>query len=650
MSNRRPRRRNQWIVDRPTQLAILCCVLLAVAPVAIAPVGASSGAITVAATDDAPAVDILFVFDNSESTNEDRYHMAREIGALANAVDRGGIDARYGLVTYNDRARTVLRPTHDFDAFDRAMHFQEEGNVERAADAILHADDLTAEDRETVLVVVTDEDDDSANATRDRAVSALDGVHFVAVSPATPYEASCAVHSPPCDDRSDNELRTMVERVDGDWIDEGEDAATIVDRIGAILGEVAGVGSSLGSRGSGVDFDVTATSVNRTTAEVGDSFAFTQRVRNIAGHEEEYRAYLSYGGYIYDERRVTVPEDESRNVTIHNRFDRPGRYEVLISHVPVATIDVTPPRNATVAVRNRRDGAGVLGNVSDARANGSVLVGLTNATLADPAAGRIDAATVGIGAVDVRPDHDVAFDVGFRVADEHPNGTSALPPSVNHSRYVTVNSSLGEELTGIGFEYAARSRDTTLYRYDASTAAWVPVERTAAEDGARRWLTARTEGPFAIGTREPVFSVSGVTLVDRTVTVGETVRVRATVVNEGAAPGHHRLNATVDGRTVDSATVAVNDSESRQVELAFAPERAGEYAIDVGGVTVEGLQVDPAPTETSTPASTTADRSTPNATLESTGRTLRSAIGTLAAVPALVVGALGLAFLLRRRR
>jgi hypothetical protein len=542
------------------------------------------------------AVDIVFVFDNSASTDEDRYHLARSIDHLETTIDGAGIDARYGLVTYNASTRTELPPTRDFDAFDRAMHFPTAGTVERASDAIEYAARSTAPDRETVIVVVTDEDDDSANTTRELAIRALADVHFVAVSPATPHESSCAVHSPPCDSRSDNELRTIAAQAGGHWIDERQDAETIVDRIGSIV-DVAVTGeSTVRDGGSGVEVAVTGTSTNRTSAEVGDPVAVTQTVRNIAGHDTTYYAFLSYGGYVRQERRVDLPEGAVRNVTFVHRFDELGRRDVRISHVPVARVDVVPPRNPTVELRRQPGKHGVVATVRDARANGSVGIPLGNSTLAAPAAGNITTGTVHLGAVAVRPDHDVAFDVGLQSSASPPNGTRSLPDSVAYARYVTINTSLGPDFQGLSLTYVPASNETTIYRQVAGE--WVPLDRNATRSDDGRWRSAPLTGPVAIGVRRPAFALSEVRLDRHAVEVGETVTMTAAVVNEGTASGQYEATATVGNRTIETASLALDANRSGQLSFEFSPDRPGEYALAVDGVAADPLQVEPAPTAT----------------------------------------------------
>ena len=566
-----------------------------------------SGVSTATSDGDGTAVDVVFVFDSSQSVNEDRYHITRELDALPDRLDAGGVDARYALITYNESVRTELRPTGDFEEFERAMHFPESGNVERASPALATATNLSfRDDAETVVVVVTDEDDDSSSAARAETLSRLSEVtEFVAVSPATPQESSCDVHSPPCDGRSDNELRTMAESVGGTWVDVDGDAEEIVESVGdAVVSATTGADgeeasprtrSESGSSDSDDDpsFETIERSGNRTTAETGDPVAFVETVVNDGSAGGTYRTHLSHRGTVLDEQTVYVPEGATRTVTFVRRFDEVGTYEIHVGHGAAETVEVVRPRNATVETTVRADGTGLRANVSDARVNGTVSVPLTDIELAEPDAVELVAATLSLGDPNVTPSHDVAFDVAVESRASPPDGVVPLPASVSNPTYLRVNGSLGDDLAGVGFEYAATSSDATLYRYDRSASTWTPAERreVAGEDG--RWRTETADcSTFAIGVRQPAFVVSDVEIEDRTVERDEAVSVVATITNEGTAAGTYNATVTADGTPVASERLRIPANETHQVTLSYVPERAGVYAVAVGEAPPLTLRVD----------------------------------------------------------
>lgn len=558
-------------------MTLLVVLMMASAPLVAGVAGASSASPASSAsssTADAARsnVDVVFVFDSSASTNEDRYHMAQEIDTLANRFESADIDARYGLVTYNGSVRTELPLTSEFDSFEKAMHFPVSGNEEHASDGILTATNMTfRQDATTVVVVVTDEDDDSSNATRDDAVSALSGSHFIAVSPSSPAESSCAVHSPPCDNRSDNELRTLADHTGDDWIDQSQSAETtvedIADAIEAQVDSGSGSGSDSGSdsgsgsgSGSGsetrstprAEFTTTNRSTNRTTAEVGDRIRFTKTVENVGGADGTYEAYLSHEGTILAERTLSVPAGESRTITFLHRFDRPGEYEILITHESIATVNVTAPATASVEVAPRTNGTGVNATISDARTDGTVSIPVTDAGIAPDEVATIQNVVVSVGDANVTPVHDVAFDLEVVATETTPNGTDSLPEHVTRVRYLTVGSSLGADLAGVQFEYVASANGTTMYRYDFANSTWIPLDRSAVNETDALVRTDSSNATlYAIGVRQPSISVTAVDLDDASIVADETTGTTVTVSNEGTA-----ATATSTGESTAESTTS----------------------------------------------------------------------------------------------
>ncbi|WP_159077126.1 vWA domain-containing protein [Halococcoides cellulosivorans] len=363
--DRRSRRRMLWLAVSVAVLTALVFALMAL------PVTAASETTALAnAADDAneTQIDVVFVFDRSESTNENRYHMAQEIGRLDDTLDAHGVDDRYGLVTYNATARVEQNMTASFGAIERAMHYPVGGNRENASDAILTATDLDLRANATTLVVVmTDEDDDSSNATRAAAIDALGDAHLVAISPAGPATSSCAVHSPPCDDRTDNELREVANRTDGEWIDVNEPATRIVDRLGETLD--AAFADAAERSIDRPEFEVTDTRANRTTVQIGSAVGVTVTVANTGSAAGEYTAYLSHSGRLVDEQRVEIPADGEQTLTLAHAFDQSGTYELFVTHEPAVTVTVLPGASETPPTTTAADGAAGTTDAPAARAS-----------------------------------------------------------------------------------------------------------------------------------------------------------------------------------------------------------------------------------------------------------------------------------------
>lgn len=600
------------------RIGIISIVLVMITGSLVA--GVSGAAVAQSEETDDPAVDVVFVFDSSESTDNNRYHMAQEIDGLSDRLDSEGIDARYGLVTYNATVRTEQEPTADFEKFDRAMHFSANGSEERASDAILEATTLDLrDDAETVVVVVTDEDDDSDNATRTEAMSALGDHHLISVAPATPHRSSCALHSPPCDNRTDNELRTMTEDVGGSYIDIDNDAETIVDRIGDETESLVTTertrtrSSSSSSSSSSPHFETESVSINRTDAEVGDPVEINKTITNTGTAHGTYEAYLSYEGTILQERSVRIHEGQTRTISFVHRFAEPGERELIVTHEVAGMVNVTPPRDASVGTAVANNTTRLNATISDAQANGSVSTPLSNASLSMTEGVTLETATVSIGDVDATPSHDVAFEFSVAANGTPPAGVEPLPDHVDNGTYLTVTDSLPAGHSEVGFGYTAQSTDVTLYRYDANASTWIPLDRTSDAGSDTEWQTdASNASNVAIGVRQPATTVSSMTLADSAVTTGEETAASVTVANDGLAEGVHDVELTVNGTTVAAESVPVPAGETRRVDFQFTPETPGQHTVAVAGVSPQMLEVEQVTTEASKAAATSEPTATPS--------------------------------------
>jgi PGF-CTERM protein len=568
--------------------------------------GAAPGGV---AADDGPAVDVVFVFDNSISTNEDRYHMAREIGDLHQRMESAGIDARYGLVTYNDTPRVEQPLTGEFAAFDRAMHFQSSGSVERASDAILTATEMDFRtDAETVVVLVTDEDDDSSADSRTAAVDALSGHDFVAVSPATPYESSCAVHSPPCDNETANELRTVAQDVGGDWISQGNDAATIVDEIGTIIESQVDTSSNSGSSGgvsvSRPDLEVVSRTANNTTVALGEPVAFNVTVENDGSADGDYEAVFSHEGEILAEEAMEVPADESRTLTVSHTFMEAGNYTIMENHERVAQIEVTPPP-ATAVETAETNGSVMTAEILHARSKTPVSVPL-NGSWQPPADG------ISLENLTLTPTQYGDFVVELDRHEQRPNGTATLPEHVRPVTYLVVDTTLADDqIESLALEVNSTRKGATLYHYEPGSEDWVVFPDNPGEVAVDANQTNGTMPPtFAIGIREPAFSVTDVGFDATEVTVGDQVMATVTVRNDGRAEGEYNAALRFGGEAVANSSVSVPANATRQVSVTYRPQSHGTHTASVGNATQE-IVVEQAATPTPTPTPTASPTPTP---------------------------------------
>lgn len=160
-----------------------------------------------------------------------------------------------------------------------------------------------------------------------------------------------------------------------------------------------------------------------------------------------------------------------------------------------------------------------------------------------------------------------------------------------------------DELSGATVDFSVRqsyldelgvdASEVTLYR--GTDDGWEPLPTDQhGETETHLEYNATTPGfsVFAIGTGAPTVTVSDAELDERTVTVGESATVTATVENRGQQSGEHTANLTVDGEVVDSRTVELNDEESTEVEFSDEPETTGDFELAVDETSAGTLILD----------------------------------------------------------
>lgn len=304
-------------------LATLVAVLVvtSVLVVGIGPVGTASGATQKA--------DVVFVFDETGSMGTQADALKDEVENVANELDSSGIDARYGLVTYEDIDQTAVDTELSDDPADLVAgldEFDTFGGTEHASHAINFA---LAEmdyrsDAQKIIVVITDEDDDSSSSVRDTAITNLNEQNacLVAVSP---------------DNDDDDEMKWVSQQVDcGDWTDIGSTSFTTVvtDLIG-IIEEVTGDGPTVAA-----DFEVVEKPTDPITAYVGEPVTAEFVVENQGGGTGTYHALLTTMNAVHYSERVELAPGESHTFAPDVAFDEIGSYNLRLNYRTLATVEV----------------------------------------------------------------------------------------------------------------------------------------------------------------------------------------------------------------------------------------------------------------------------------------------------------------------
>ncbi|MFC6954562.1 VWA domain-containing protein [Halorubellus litoreus] len=562
-------------------------------------------------------VDVVFVMDRSDSMNTERYELANELQTFQRTLLERDVDARFGLVTYTSSA-TVRQPfTSDFDAIERAMIFSPSGNTERASDAILKATEMNyRSDAERVIVLITDEDDDSDAATRQQAIDRLEDYTFLSVSPSSASASSCDVHSPPCDSSSDNELRTLADDVGGDWLSIDTNADRTMERVATNVFEAVNAPEKSGSDSNnefevGPNINVVEQSVNRTEIEVGESVEFNVTLRNKGLAEGTYNLFLTTNGELLAEKRVTVGHLSETSTTLVHRFDQAGDYKMVLSNQRVDVVHVSEPYPMSIDVTKNDAGDRLQATVADANAGVPVTIDLPPSAILAGTGNELTSITIDSRPTAVKIQHDLAFDLTLERIEAPPEGTPAIASDARAVRYLSVTSSLSTaDLRSVTFEFLKSGDDVEIYRYDTDGGEWMQLTQRNV-DGAPGHVVASTSrlSTFALVVDDPALSVGSVDVGATSVTEGDLVTASITVTNNGTRAQSYDATVSLDGQTVETKFVEVPAGETITVPMSFVANDPGTYDLAVAGVDQGQLQVDPAPTtsEPTTTEPTTAD-------------------------------------------
>ena len=566
-------------------------------------------------------VDVVFVMDRSDSMNTERYQLANELQTFQRTLLERDVDARFGLVTYTTSA-TVRQPfTSDFDEIQDAMIFTPSGNTERASDAILKATEMNYRSgAERVIVLITDEDDDSDAATRAEAIDRLDGYTFLSVSPANAAASACDVHSPPCDSSTDNELRTLADDVGGDWLSIDADAERTMERVATNVFTAVKAPENSGSDSQtqyevGPNIKVVEQSVNRTEIETGESVEFNVTLHNKGLVEGTYRLFLTTNGELLAEKRVTVDRLSETSTTLVHRFDQAGDFKMVLSNQRVDVVRVSEPYPTSIDVSTNDARDRLQASVADANAGVPVTIDLPSATILAGTGNELTAVTVDSRRNAVNVKHDLAFDMTLERIEAPPEGTPAIESDARAIRYLSVTSSLSTaDLRSVTFEFLRSGDDVELYRYDTEAGEWMQLTQRPV-DGAPGHVVASTNrlSTFALVVDDPALSVGSVDVGATNVTEGDLVTASITVTNNGTRAQSYDATVSLDGESIATKFVEVPAGETVTVPMSFVATDAGTYDLAVAGVDQGQLQVDPAPT-TSEPTTSEPTTSEPTTT------------------------------------
>ena len=207
---------------------------------------------------------------------------------------------------------------------------------------------------------------------------------------------------------------------------------------------------------------------------------------------------------------------------------------------------------------------------------------------------------------------NVALDVS--VSEAVPAGTPAVGSDA--LLYLNVSESVPEDALGeVTFEFAVSAErlaaadadpgDVSLWRYHDGE--WAQLDTSVVgQDGDTHRFRAVSPGlsVFAVRAGSADVSVASAELGRSSVTVGDSVTVSATLVNDGSVNGSATVPFVVDGETVAERTVSVPANGERTVSVTYTPGSEGAYDVRVGDVSAGTLDV-VAPQTTDAPDSTT---------------------------------------------
>lgn len=271
------------------------------------------------------SLDLVFVFDDSGSMDEEIAAMKREAKDLTSQIASSGIDAQYGLVSFRDRPQTDLSLTSDASKLKDAVDSLSAGGggdfPEDNFDSINAALDLEFRDSaQKVIIDITDatshysgDGSGYSETTLSKIASDLEkeGIAFIAVSRGY--------------DDPNASLKVLARKVGGYWVDiRSADFSVILEKITKVVVETYILEYDTAALpGEELDFTVSATDPERGTDEATGSvsvpedagptvpprFTELQSAKlELAGHIDEISQSLSEKSFVQE----TLNDLESR--------------------------------------------------------------------------------------------------------------------------------------------------------------------------------------------------------------------------------------------------------------------------------------------------------------------------------------------------
>jgi hypothetical protein len=273
------------------------------------------------------SADVVFVFDETGSMDTQAEALKNEVESVSDELEAQGIDARYGLVTYEDEASTDVDLALSSNPDDLKLALDEIstfGGTENASHGIQTALDMDyREDAQKIIVVITDEDDDGAQTARQRTLQRVDDEDacLVAVSPDW-YQNDV--------DGAD-ELKSMAGVVEcGEWTDvNSESFTTVVTDLIDVIKEEA---SRTIDTTTVPDFDVVEKSISDTTVYTDETFEAKIVVENDGSGNGRYHALITDHEQVLYSERVTIDADTTHTFTAPISYAVAERYTLRINH------------------------------------------------------------------------------------------------------------------------------------------------------------------------------------------------------------------------------------------------------------------------------------------------------------------------------
>lgn len=390
---------SQWL--RPVAVALVVALLVIGFGPAAAAVDGASG----------EQLDVVFLIDRSPSMADQADTTADLAVRFARELEDRGADAQYSVVAYaNPRWTTLeLAPTSDRERLAGSLDGIEysQNSTENASGAFLAAldDDVAFDlplrpDATTLLVVVTDEDDDGYCSVGQRALGAIDGDGARLVALATdPPNAPEGPGAPCLTDPERNDLRHIAEdQVEhGHWVDPTDpDFGSVLDAMGVVATPTptpsptpsptasptptptssptpsptasptetpassptpsptasptpSDTSSSNPSVNLAPEFELVNASVNRSQLEAGEPLGVVAVFENVGTAEGSLSVALEAGPESYGTREARIEAGETRRFAWTLTPTEPGTLALTVEGYDAGTVTVVEPTPTATA-------------------------------------------------------------------------------------------------------------------------------------------------------------------------------------------------------------------------------------------------------------------------------------------------------------